>query len=694
MKQRGKQCIAVLLVIMLLSAVGLVSAVEARAAAFDGRIIFLHTNDVHGNVSAADAAGNLRLGLASVSQMKRDLEEMGSYVLLLDAGDFAQGTEPVYHSKGVSVVEFMTAAGYDAACIGEAELAYGYPQLRTLAEHAGFPLLGANVTEPDADAAALQPQAVFTAPDGTKIGVFGLVMPEVKTALYPDLTEGMTVSGGDDLIACAQAQVTQLREAGCHLIVCVGHLGTDAGAVIEAVDGIDLFLNGHTQEGGAQQIGDTLLVSAAANLAQIGMVAYDGEAFRSTLYDVTGYDGVDAAVEELIHTEEAEIAAWYAEAFAEAAQTLDVDDTRESTFGDLVTDAMLWQAQQIDTAADAALIESGSFLSALPAGMLTRAAVRDALADTTLHLLDVTGAQLLAVLEDAAQAAPAADPGFLQVRGIRAIVDTNIPYDPAQPGSRVEILSVGGADFDPAAVYTLAVSGALAKAFPDAARCYDLHIPVTDAVIAYITEELSGEIGSSYAETKQRMTVICIPFVDVERTSWYFDAVQYVYEHGLMNGVDETHFAPTGTMTRGMMVTMLHRLSGSPAAEGSASAQFTDVPDNAWYADAVAWAVETGITQGMGDGTFQPDGILSRQQMATFFYRHAQAYGDISAADGYELSYQDTAEIADWARDAVAYCTAVGLMQGVENNNFAPNADANRAMGATILMRFAKLEAK
>lgn len=682
----------ILLAIMLLSAVGMVSAAETRDAAFDGRIIFLHTNDVHGEVSVTDVAGNARLGIASVSQMKRDLEEMGSYVLLLDAGDFAQGTELVRHSEGVSAVEFMTTAGYDAACVGEAELAYGYPHLRTLAEHAGFPLLGANVTEPDADTAALQSQAVFTAPDGTKIGVFGLVMPEVKALLYPAQTEGLDISGGEDRIACAQAQVTQLKEAGCDLIVCVGHLGTDAGTVIEAVDGIDLFLNGHTEAGGAQQIGDTLLVSAAADLEQIGMVVYDGASFRSTLYDVTGYDGVDAAVEELIHTEEAGIAAWYAEAFAEAAQTLGVDDTRESTFGDLVTDAMFRQAQQIDAAADAALIESGSLLSALPAGTLTRAAVRDALAETSLHLLDVTGAQLLVALEDAAQAAPAADPGFLQVRGIRAVVDTNIPYDPAQPGSRVEILSVGGADFDPAAVYTLAVSGALAEAFPDAARCYDLHIPVADAVIAYVTEELGGEIGSGYAETKQRITVICIPFTDVELTSWYFDAVQYVYEHGLMNGVDETHFAPAGTMTRGMMVTMLHRLSGSPAAEGSAADKFTDVPDDAWYAEAVAWAVETGITQGMGDGTFQPDGILSRQQMATFFYRHAQVYGDVSAANGYELAYQDIAEIADWAHDAVAYCTAVGLMQGVENNNFAPNADANRAMGATILMRFAKLE--
>lgn len=683
----------ILLAIMLLSAVGMVSAAETRDAAFDGRIIFLHTNDVHGEVSVTDVAGNARLGIASVSQMKRDLEEMGSYVLLLDAGDFAQGTELVRHSEGVSAVEFMTTAGYDAACVGEAELAYGYPHLRMLAEHAGFPLLGANVTEPDADTAALQSQAVFTAPDGTKIGVFGLVMPEVKALLYPAQTEGLDISGGEDLITCAQAQVTQLKEAGCDLIVCVGHLGTNAAAVIEAVDGIDLFLNGHTQESGAQQIGDTLLVSAAADLAQIGMVVYDGASFRSTLYDAAGYDGVDAAVEELVRAEETEIAAWYGEAFAESAQTLELDSTRESTFGDLVTDAMLWQAQQIDNTADAALIESGSLLSTLPAGTLTRAAVRDALADTSLHLLDVTGAQLLAVLESAAQYAPKADPGFPQVRGIQLVVDSNIPYDPAQPGSRVEILSVNGADFDPAAVYTLAVSGELADAFPDAALCYDLHIPVADAVIAYVTEELGGEIGSGYAETKQRITVICIPFTDAELTSWYFDAVQYVYEHGLMNGVDETHFVPLGTMTRGMMVTMLHRLSGSPAAEGSAADKFTDVPDDAWYADAVAWAVETGITQGMGDGTFQPDGILSRQQMATFFYRHAQVYGDVSAANGYELTYQDTAEIADWAHDAVAYCTAVGLMQGVENNNFAPNTDANRAMGATILMRFAKLEA-
>jgi len=692
MKRYGKQILLFLLAVLLLtgwSAVG----TEPAAAAFDGQIIILHTNDVRGSVAVTDAAGGARLGIASVSQMKRDLEEMDSFVLLLDAGGFADGTELVRRSGGRSAVEWMTAAGYDAACIGMDELGYGYPQLQTLAAAAGFPLLAANITEADAETACLQTQAVFTAPDGTKIGVFGLVTPEVKTALHPAVTEGLTVSGGDDRIVCAQAQVTQLQEAGCDLIICLGP-GSEAEALIEAVEGIDLFLAGTDGEGGIREIGGTLVVSAAENLEEIGMTVWDGTSLESTLYTRQGYDGVDAAVNELVLAEEEALAAWYEAEFAASDAALGIDDTRESSFGDLVCDAMLWQAQQLDPAADAALIESGSLLSALPAGTLTRAAVRDALAETTLHLLDVTGAQLLAALEAAAQYAPEASPDFLQVRGIQYLVDTNVAYDPAKPGSRVEILSVNGADFDPAAVYTLAISGTLAEAvFADAAVCYDLRSPLTDAVVGYMADALGGALGDSYAEPKKRITLILIPFADVEPEDWYFDAVQYVYEHGLMNGVDETHFNPTGTMTRSMMVTMLHRLSGSPAPEGSAAEIFADVPADAWYAEAVAWAVETGITQGMGDGRFQPDGILSRQQMATFFYRHAQVYGDVSAADGYELTYYDTAEIADWARDAVAYCTAVGLMQGVENNRFAPDADANRAMGATILMRFAKMAA-
>ena len=485
-----------------------------------------------------------------------------------------------------------------------------------------------------------------------------------------------------------------LQAAGCDLIICLGNPGTAPAALIEAVAGIDLFITGceSTAEGGElQQINETLLVSVAANLEEIGMTVYDGSALDTTIYTVQGYDGVDAAVNELVLAEAAALEAYETEVFAEAAQSLAIADTRESTFGDLVTDAMYWRAAALDAGVDAALIESGSMTSSLPVGEQTRAGIRAVLADTSLHLLDVRGAQLLAALESAAQKTPEADSGFLQVRGIQYIVDTNIAYDPEQPGSRVEILSVNGAAFDPDAVYTLAVSGTLADAaFADAALCYDLHIPLADAVTGYITEALAGEIGTDYAETKQRITVICIPFADVEVASWYFDAVQYVYEHGLMNGVDETHFDPMGTMTRSMMVTMLHRLSGSPAPEGTASDYFTDIAEDVWYADAVVWAVETGITQGMGDGLFQPDGILSRQQMATFFYRHAQIYGDVSAADGYELTYYDTAEIADWARDAVAYCTVVGLMQGVENNNFAPADNATRAMGATILMRFAK----
>jgi len=209
---------------------------------------------------------------------------------------------------------------------------------------------------------------------------------------------------------------------------------------------------------------------------------------------------------------------------------------------------------------------------------------------------------------------------------------------------------------------------------------------VVDVVWLYITQRMGGVIGSEYAAPQGRITVnnnaAQSLYPDVAPSAWYYDAVSYVTETGLMNGVGDM-FDPNANMTRGMFVTMLYRLAGSPEVE--ASTEFVDVGVNSWYHDAVVWAVAEGITTGTSSTTFAPAANMTRQEMATFIYRHF----DKPEVTG-ELPFADSASVADWAEAATMFCYQNGYMTGTSNDMFSPNGFASRAMGATVLMRMHK----
>ena len=177
-------------------------------------------------------------------------------------------------------------------------------------------------------------------------------------------------------------------------------------------------------------------------------------------------------------------------------------------------------------------------------------------------------------------------------------------------------------------------------------------------------------------------------FADVRDSDWYADAVRYVSDNGLMVGVDENHFAPGGLTTRGMVVTVLHRMEGEPSAEGTG---FTDVEDGAWYTEAILWAQANGIVEGFGDGTFQPNASMTREQMMAVFYRYSQHKGyDVSDTMSLGI-FTDSIKIQSYAEDAMAWAVAVGLIKGFPDGTIRPQADSNRAQLATVLMRFCQM---
>ena len=170
-------------------------------------------------------------------------------------------------------------------------------------------------------------------------------------------------------------------------------------------------------------------------------------------------------------------------------------------------------------------------------------------------------------------------------------------------------------------------------------------------------------------------------FADVDADAWYAGAVEYVRDHGIMNGTGTTIFNPDGTTTRGQIAAILYRASGSPEVSGGTA--FTDVADTAYYADAVRWASAHGIVTGYGDGTFRPNHPITRQQLAAILWRYAGSPAAEGGAD-----YADETSIASYAATAVDWARDTGIISGRDGNRFDPDGRATRAQAAVILTRY------
>lgn len=175
-------------------------------------------------------------------------------------------------------------------------------------------------------------------------------------------------------------------------------------------------------------------------------------------------------------------------------------------------------------------------------------------------------------------------------------------------------------------------------------------------------------------------------FTDVDTSQWYHDSLDYALVHGLFNGISETEFLPDGTMTRAMLVTVLYRLSGSPAIV--VSPDFSDVSADSWYASAVTWARVVGVVDGMGDGTFRPEDDVTREQTAVILCRYAKYRGIFVGRDDTIEGFTDADAVSDWARFEMSWAIRSDLINGMNHGRLEPQGNATRAQVATLLMRF------
>lgn len=534
-----KRLLACAMAVALFVSTGSADLAHAAEKSYEGDLVVIHTNDIHGHFDTVEGE---QLGMSAVVSLKNYYESKGADVLLLDAGDFSQGTTLVSYYRGASAVLFMNAAGYDAASLGNHEFDYGPEELQVMTGFADFPILDANILDKKTGEPYYEDNKIFEFGD-KKVGVFGLDTPEIQTKVNPKNVKDIMILDGQELYACAQEQVDTLKAQGCNYIICLGHLGVDDESigrrsvdVAANVTGIDLFIDGHshTEMDGGVDVNGTLVTSTGNYLANIGVVVYDGEKETASLVKAADYKGgYDAVTDAFVKEHKDVVDTAYSSLFATAAVDLNGERdpgvrTQETNLGDFAADAYKYAAQQYfgeEITIDGAIQNGGGVRASIPAGPISMNTLLTSFPfHNTVCAVKLTGAELLETLEAACFSCPTALGGFPQVSDIKFTIDTSVPYvngaqypdstyfAPAAPGSRVTIESVGGRPFSLTDTYYIAVCNILADGgdtyyvLTQAEEVIDTGIIDSEALISYVNF-LDGVIGEEYAVPKGHITI-------------------------------------------------------------------------------------------------------------------------------------------------------------------------------------------
>lgn len=228
---------------------------------------------------------------------------------------------------------------------------------------------------------------------------------------------------------------------------------------------------------------------------------------------------------------------------------------------------------------------------------------------------------------------------------------------------------------------------------PDEGYVLD-ELAVTDSIGRELDVQYKGsgkytfKMPAGWVKIEVSFRTLYMPFTDVAENAWYAEAIRYVYEHDLMDGIESTTFAPDATTSRAMITTILWRMAGSPAVNGSIG--FSDVADGQWYSEAIRWAASEGIVDGYGNGSFGPNDPITREQFAAMLWRYAASAGyDVSIGESTNiLSYADATNVSEYAIPAMQWACGSGVITGISEATLVPLGEATRAQAATMLMRF------
>ena len=498
------------------------------------------------------------MGYANITALKEELEAKGAKVILVDAGDYSQGTIYVSLNKGMNAIEMMNAAGYDVVTLGNHEFDYGYEQVKTNMAAFNGKVLCANVLE---NGKSIFDGHTIIEKDGVKIGFFGMETPEASTKANPALIKGLKFPAGKEMYAIAQKEVDALKAEGADIIVCLAHLGVDGESepnrsydLYKNVKGIDFVIDGHSHSVMTKGENGEPIQSTGTKFENIGVIVIDNatkKIEKNSLAAIVWTDlgdkklsdrendrpmnaTVQAAAAAIMDAIDAEFGKPFAKSEVDLNGAKDPGNrTMETNLGDLITDAMMWKILQDTSEVTVpkenilAITNGGGIRAPIAKGDISMKDVNTVLPfGNTLSVVYVTGAELLEALEASTYSTPKAIGGFPQVSGIKFTIDVNKPYaknDTTYPDStyygpksinRVSIQEVNGKPFDPKATYAvitnnfLAAGGDTYYAFASASAQFDTGLPLDEVLMEYITEGLNGVItAAKYEKTQGRITI-------------------------------------------------------------------------------------------------------------------------------------------------------------------------------------------
>ena len=669
--------------------------VMTEEATMAGKTVILHSNDVHGAVE----------GYAYIAQLKADYEAKGAEVILVDAGDFSQGTTYVSSTKGADAVTMMNAAGYDVVTLGNHEFDYGYAQLKENMSKAKFKVVCADVFNEDGTP-IFDANYTYTTKSGVKVGFFGMETPETQTKANPALIKGLTFATGDAFTKAAADQVAALKDAD--VVICLAHLGVDAESapyrstdLYAAVKGIDFVVDGHSHTVMTKGEKGEPIQSTGTAFKNIGVIVIDDASKKiesNSLYEIkedTAKDAtVAAAAKVIVDRVNNEYGTKFATSKVElnGAKAPNGNRDVETNNGDLITDAMRWKVLQnkdgltVNEDHVVAITNGGGIRAAIAKGDVTKKDINTVLPfGNTVAVVYVTGEQLLEALEASTFSTPTAVGGFPQVSGINFTIHTGKAYDKndaTYPEStyygpktinRVVINSVNGKEFKANEVYAVvtnnfcAAGGDTYYAFKAASAQFDTGIPLDEAVMEYVTKELKGVIGEQYAAPQGR--ILLNPFKDVKVSSWFGKYVIDLYNDGIINGPSATTYAPNDTLTWAAALKLLLVSHGDLKAADATGAD--------WSKNTIAKAAELGLVAADLDGA-KAISRLEFCQVAAKLNKLAESKTEskfTDCTDGYVMALVDAK-----------------VINGMTETTFEPSATLTRAQIAKIIYQLNLIE--
>ncbi len=709
-----------------------------------GEVVVIYTNDTHCEVEGA-------LGFADISAIQAIEESKGNDVFILDAGDAIQGGAIGAISKGEYIIDIMNEIGYDVAILGNHEFDYTVERLMELSEKAEFPYISANFVSLADHKPVFAPYHIVSAGD-IDIALIGAITPHTFTSTAPkyfqnDAGEFLYDFCGENIFEVMQSYIDEVKERA-DVVVAVTHFGVDMAdapytsvSLIENTTGLDVVIDAHSHmvippEVHTDKGGDAVILSSTgAKFANIGVMrvtpdakvslelldeTYKADGLTETAqnaYDKTNafVDAVKAkystALEQVVATSEYDLTVNHPDKIDEVYGAYRQVRRGETNMGNFCADAYRFVC---DT--DIGLINGGGVRANIAKGDVTYGDILNVNPfGNTICIIQVTGEQILQALEHGTKSYPSEDGAFLQVSGLTYEIDESVEspvvlddkgvFAGISGENRVKNVKVGGEVLDQNKTYTLASStytlldcGDGFSMFTESKVVNNSVCSDVEALIKYVDECLDGVIGKGYENAlgEGRIQPYAAEgeaiFADIQ-DHWAKDYIQKAASKNLVNGMDENTFAPEMPITRGMLVTMLYRLEGEPEA---ADGQFADVADDAYFAEAVAWASAKDIVYGVSETAFVPEANITREQMAAMLYRYAVYKNtDVTVGENTNiLSYDDFASISEYAIPAMQYTTGAGLIKGRTESTLNPTEHATRAETAVIFVRFLEVLGK